>query len=83
LRRPELILERLARCDGPRVFLPTKARRGGKELISIVRKGVFCDADAVGEGLLTGFFPCQTHLVNGGELCLARICLKYVSVYLP
>ncbi len=34
-------------------------------------KGVFCDADAVGEGLLTGFLPCQTHLpivVNGMEL---------------
>jgi hypothetical protein len=28
----------------------------------------FCDADAVGEGLLTGFLPSQTHLVNG-ELC--------------
>jgi hypothetical protein len=32
-------------------------------------KGVFCDADAVGEGLLTGFLPSQTHLVNG-KLCL-------------
>jgi hypothetical protein len=31
--------------------------------------GVFCDADAVGQGLLTGFLPCQTHLVDG-ELCL-------------
>ena len=32
-------------------------------------RGVFCDADAVGEGLLTGFLPSQTHLVHG-ELCL-------------
>ncbi len=32
-------------------------------------KGVFCDADAVGEGLHTGFLPCLTHLIID-ELCL-------------
>jgi hypothetical protein len=32
---------------------------------SLVRERVFCDADALGEGSLTGFLPSQTHLVEG------------------
>jgi hypothetical protein len=43
--------------------------RGKKAYQHRKGRGVFCDADAVGEGLLTGFLPSQTHLVNG-ELCL-------------
>ena len=45
------------------------ARRRGRAAVNYNMVWVFCHADAVGEGLLTGFLPCQTHLVDG-ELCL-------------